>query len=277
MEHAEARELLEIAAVEPGGFDRLAAGDTPESAALAGHIAGCDVCAAELERLRRASLVIRDALRTAPPPELRDRTLAFVAAVGRPRGGAMAEGATADRRAGEPAAPSAGGRFAPGPGLWAASLAAAVVIAILGTSLLVGGSRDTVIQTQATQIASLAKAAAWSLRIDAQPDAKYVELAAPNGTPGVAGTLAFSPRSKELVVLAEGLEHPPPGMQYRCWVEIDGSRRRIGQMFFGGDVAYWVGAVDEIAGVGPGTRFGVSLVPADGDSLSTEPVLAGGL
>jgi hypothetical protein len=277
MEHAEARELLEIAAVEPGGFDRLAAGDTLESAALAGHIAGCDVCAAELERLRRASLVIRDALRTAPPPELRERTLAFVAAVGRPRGGAIAAGATADGGPGRPTATLAGGRFTPSRGLWAASLAAAVVIAVLGTSLLVGGSRDTVIQAQATQIASLAKVATWSLRIDAQPDAKYVELAPPNGATGVAGTLAFSPQSKELVVLAEGLVHPPPGMQYRCWVEIDGSRRRIGQMFFGGDVAYWVGAVDEIAGVGPGTRFGVSLVPADGDSLSPEPVLAGGI
>jgi len=41
MEHAEARELLEIAAVEPGGFARLVAGDTPDAVALAGHLAGC--------------------------------------------------------------------------------------------------------------------------------------------------------------------------------------------------------------------------------------------
>ena len=83
MEHAEARELLEIAALEPGGFDRLAAGDTADAAALAGHIAGCTECAAELERLRRASAVIREAVRTVPPADLRDRTLAYVAAVGR--------------------------------------------------------------------------------------------------------------------------------------------------------------------------------------------------
>ena len=85
MEHAEARELLELAAVEPDGFDRLAAGDTPEASALAGHLAGCPECSAELERLRRASLLIRDAVRSAAPPELRERTLAFVAAVGRDR------------------------------------------------------------------------------------------------------------------------------------------------------------------------------------------------
>ena len=71
MEHAEARELLELAAVEPDGFERLAAGDTPEASALAGHIAGCLECGAEMERLRRAAQVIRAAVRAAPPPELR--------------------------------------------------------------------------------------------------------------------------------------------------------------------------------------------------------------
>jgi hypothetical protein len=279
MEHTEAQELLEIAAVEPGGFERLAAGDTPEAAALAGHIAGCDVCAAELERLRVASLVIRDALRTAPPVDLRERTLAYVAAVGRPRGAGSGDMGAASVAAGpvRPADSRRPARIAASRGLWVASIAAAVAVAVLGTTLLVGGSRDSVIRAQATQIASLAKVAGWSLRIDGQPDAKYVELVTPNGTPGLAGTLAFSPRTKELVVLAEGLVQPPPGMQYRCWVEIGGSRRRIGQMFFGGDVAYWVGAADEVAGAGPGTRFGVSLVPATGDSLSADPVLLGGL
>ncbi len=48
-------------------------------------------------------------------------------------------------------------------------------------------------------------------------------------------------------------------------------------MFFGGDVAYWVGPVEELAGVGPGTRFGVSLVPAEGDSLAGDPILLGEL
>jgi len=90
MEHAEARELLELAAVEPDGFDRLAAGDTADAAALAGHLAGCLECSLELERLRRSAAVIRDAVRTAPPPDLRERTLAFVAAVGVDRSAASA-------------------------------------------------------------------------------------------------------------------------------------------------------------------------------------------
>jgi hypothetical protein len=269
MEHAEAREVLEIAALEPGGFERLAAGDTPEAAALAGHIAGCLVCSAEMERLRRASIVIREAVRTSPPPELRERTLAFVAAVGRPRGTPEAPSdihpAQDTRRTG------------PGIGRLIAAIAAAVAIAVVGTTLVLERSRDSVIQAQATQLAALSKVATWSLRIDGQPDARYVELAATNGPPDLKGSLAFAPTTKELVVLAEGLAQPPSGLQYRCWVEIDGSRRRIGQMFFAGDVAFWVGEVDEISAAAPGTRFGVSLVPADGDSLSGDPVLLGEL
>jgi len=276
MEHAEAREHLEIAALEPGGFDRLAAGDTPEAAALAGHIAGCTECAAELERLRRASTVIREAVRTAPPADLRERTLAYVAAVGRPRGSDVpgTEPATAPGRAADPGAR----RVRPDRRLWVASIAAAVLVAIIGTSLFVAQSRDSLIETQARQIDALAKVATWSHRIDGEPDAEYVVLAGTaTGGSGVEGTLAFSPGTKELVVLAQGLPEPAAGMQYRCWVETNGGRRRIGQMFFGGDVAYWVGPVDELTEVGPGTRFGVSLVPAEGDSLAGDPILLGEL
>jgi hypothetical protein len=276
MEHAEARELLEIAALEPGGFERLTAGDTPEAAAIAGHIAGCVECATEMERLRRASVVIRGALRESPPADLRDRTLAFVAAVGRPR----VVGATAVPM-GSAATPidldraSGARQTVPRVSLWVAALAAAVVIAIAGTSLYVARSNDSLIAAQSVQIASLAKVATWSLRIDGQKDAMYVELAATNGNADVAGTLAFAPRTSELVVVAQGLAQPPSDMQYRCWVEMNGSRKRIGQMFFGGDVAYWVGKVDGIGGVGPGTRFGVSLVPVGGDSVAADPVLLG--
>ncbi len=284
MEHIEARELLEIAAVEPGGFERLAAGDTPEAGALASHIAGCVECAMEMERLGRAAAVIRDALRSSPSADLRDRTLAFVAAVGRPRGTvtadavAIAGGATTDAHVPIDLSRARESRRAvPRLGVWVASIAAAVAIAIAGTSLFLARSNESLVQTQATQIASLAKVATWSLRIDGDPDAKYVELAATGANPALAGTLAFSPGTKELVVLAEGLAQPPTGMQYRCWVEIDGSRKRIGQMFFGGNVAYWVGAVDGIGGVGPGTRFGVSLGSDDGESVAADPVLLGEL
>ena len=44
MDHNEVRELLEDAAVEPGGLERLMAGDTPTAVLVAGHLAGCADC-----------------------------------------------------------------------------------------------------------------------------------------------------------------------------------------------------------------------------------------
>src|SRR5256885_8585129 len=101
MDHAEARELLELAAVEPGGLARLMAGDTPEAAALAGHLAGCDECTQEMAHLRRVAGIVRGVVRTTPPPELREQTLAFVRAVGR-------------QRSAQPAAATVGGSAAAG-------------------------------------------------------------------------------------------------------------------------------------------------------------------
>ena len=85
MDHDDVLEQLELAAVEPGGLDRLVAGDTAAAAAVVGHLAGCESCAEELRRLSRAAPLLRDVVRTSPPPELRERTLAFVREHGRPR------------------------------------------------------------------------------------------------------------------------------------------------------------------------------------------------
>src|SRR5439155_6167048 len=86
MDHTEVRGLLEDAAIEPGGLERLMAGDTPTASIVAGHLAGCADCAEELERLRRSVGLIRPTVRAVPPPELKERTLAYVAALGRARG-----------------------------------------------------------------------------------------------------------------------------------------------------------------------------------------------
>jgi len=58
MDHTEALELIELAAAEPGGLERLMAGDTPEGGAVAGHLAGCPPCVAELTRVRRTAAVL---------------------------------------------------------------------------------------------------------------------------------------------------------------------------------------------------------------------------
>ncbi len=86
MDHDDVLEEIELAAVEPGGLARLMAGDTPVAAAVVGHLAGCERCAEELRRMSRAAPLLRDVVRTTPPADLRDRTLAYVREYGRPRG-----------------------------------------------------------------------------------------------------------------------------------------------------------------------------------------------
>jgi hypothetical protein len=294
MDHTDVRALLEDAAIEPGGLERLMAGDTAEAALVASHLAACDECSDEFDRLRRATGVIRRAVRELPPPELRERTLAYVAAMGRPRG-AAASGAPASSTTVPPAAAPmplpkptpirsstpvlarptdrrVGGRTLG----WVAAIAAAVVVAVAGTTLVVGAGRDSQLRDQTAEIAALGQVNRWTLRIDAQPDVHRVALASTTGT-STAGTLVFSRSTTELVVVADRLTPPPDGKEYRCWVETAGTRSAMGKMFFGGDLAYWVGKVPELAAVADGSSFGVTLVDrATGTSVG-DAVLVGHL
>ena len=297
MDHSEVRELLEDAAIEPGGLDRLMAGDTPTASIVAGHLAGCPDCAEELARLHRSVGLIRPTVRAVPPPELRERTLAYVAALGRPRGPAVeaavgpaaisragsAEAATAAAAAGRPGplvlAPSSA---AMGPAArgqvgrlgWFAGLAAALIVAVTGTALLVNASYQSTSTALSAEIEALGEVARWTLRVDAQPDVRRVELASATGAT-ISGSLVYSPTSKEFVVVADHLAAAPAGHEYRCWVEVDGHRTSIGKMFFGGDLAYWVGDVQAVAGLPAGARFGVSLIALGSSGEPGEPVLTG--
>jgi Anti-sigma-K factor rskA len=295
MDHDEVRDILADAAIEPGGLERLMAGDTPTAAIVAGHLAGCADCADELERLRRSVGVIRPIVRAVPPPELRERTLAYVAALGRPRGAAIA-GATATvaagpaseaseaaraaeptsvfRPASSPAAPSTARRSVRRRLPVLAGLAAAILVAVAGTGLIVSVSRDAELRQQAAKLEALGDVARWTLRVDAQPDARRVQLAGASGG-ATTGTLVFSPSTTELVVVAEQLTPPQAGYDYRCWVEVGGKRQSVGKMFFGGDLAYWVGDVPEVSGLPSGAQFGVSLVDLSGSGQPGEPVLVG--
>jgi len=140
MDHDEVREQLELAATEPAGIDRLMAGDTPLAAAIAAHLAGCSSCTDELDRLRRAAILIGDAVRTTPPPELRERTLAFVRDVGRirnaPPEAAPAPGAsvaaTLPVALSAATAPAGFGRSL----AWVGAIAAAVLIAVTATAFV---------------------------------------------------------------------------------------------------------------------------------------------
>jgi hypothetical protein len=281
MDHAEAREILELAAVEPAGLDRLVAGDTAQAAVLASHLAGCPECTAEMARLRRVSTVIRDVIRTTPPPELRARTLAFVAAIGRDRGVAGAGPADEGSKPGvaghEPrpiTSASSVRRVGATRALWVATLAAAIVVSVAATGLLVSQQLELRTAERDQAIAGLSRVAAWSVRVSGEPDVERVALAA-TGAEDASGTLLYSATSRELVVVASGLREPVTGYEFRCWVEIDGRRTDIGRMFFGGELSYWAG---DVAALDPeaGATFGVSIVStANPDDLSADPVISG--
>ena len=147
---------------------------------------------------------------------------------------------------------------------------------MLATSFLVGSRVDSQLAAQAATIEGLQQITSATLTVTAQPDAERVALANASD-PDVYGGITYSPSTAELVVVASGLTPPPSGQEYRCWVEIDGTRQRVGKMFFNGDLAFWVGPTPAIAGVSSGATFGVSLVDAAGSAVDTDPVLVGEL
>ncbi len=292
MDHETTREQLELAAVEPGGIDRLIAGDTATAQAVAAHLAGCPDCADELARLERASSFIGAAVREMPPADLRERTLASVATLGVVRGASFAAGASsaAGAVALQPApAPLAmaspptsvrvpqrilGGRRAALGRI--AAIAATIVLSVATTSILVGGRVDQRLADQSDTIRTLQEVTTATLRVTGQPDARHVSLAG-TSDPSLVGSLVFSPSTSDLVVVATGLTPPPVGQEYRCWVERAGQRQRVGRMFFSGDLAYWIGPVPAVSGVSSDARFGVSLVDSSGPAIDAPAVLSGGL
>jgi Anti-sigma-K factor rskA len=271
MDHDDVLEQIELAAVEPGGLERLMAGDTPVAAAVVGHLAGCDRCAEELRRISRAAPLLRDVVASTPPTDLRERTLAYVREHGRSRAEtAIAAGGP------EPAqvARDAGG--SPRRGripAWAVAAAAAIVL-VVGSVGFIAGRAD--VDRYGDAVSALETVNEATLDISADPDSRRVTLASPDGG-STTGTLLFSPSTSRLVVVATDLSEPPSGKEYRCWVVVDGERQKVGKMFFAEELAYWVGDTPEVSAIRDGTQFGVSLTDVGGASLDADPVIVGEL
>ena len=269
MDHEDVLEQLELAAVERGGLDRLMAGDTAMAAAVVGHLAGCDVCSEELRRLSNAVPLIRDVVSTTPPADLRERTLAYVRAHGRARG-EVPSGETPDA---VPAAPAPQRRGIAQVLPWVATATALVALLVAGFTYVTGRAE---LERQAAIISGLETLNRATLAITGDPDAARVELLSTSGGP-TAGTLLFSPSTTELTVVATDLEEPPSGMEWRCWVEVDGERQDVGKMFYADDLAFWVGESPVVSDIPDGTTFGVSLTSTGSASLDADPVLSGEL
>lgn len=270
IDHADVRELLELAAVEPSGLERLSAGDTPEAAMVAGHLAGCPSCAEEARRLATAGPILREAVGSIPPDALRARTLALVRDVGRARGSPAPVATAAIGLAADPSVRTRRQRLQLG---WPVALAATIVISLVVGGAFVGLRSGQDLRDQQAQTVALAKLNGATLSLTGEPDVQRVALVATADT-AVTGTLLFSATARDLVMSASGLRPPPVGQAFACWLTgPDGSRIRIGTMLFSGELAYWAGWADELAAAGPGTQFGVTLVdgsgkPVGGDVLT---------
>ena len=271
MEHAEALERIEIAAAEPDGLDRLMAGDTVDAAAVAGHLAGCPSCAEELVRIRRTQRgrARGDPRRAGPGAARADAGLRARRRAGpvdrrrrseRPDGGgagpgrspcagrstitvAAGAGRLLDRRLrgrrpgrGRGCGPARGrGRGRPRRAAWATRSA--------------GRPSSADLEASAAEVAVLSDAATTALRIEAQPDAQRVPLdgdrrrrrRAPAPSRSRRRPASWSP-------WRPAWSRRPPNEEYGCWVEVDGERRRLGKMYWAGDVWTWAGPVDGLDG-----------------------------
>ena len=244
------------------------AGDTAIAAAVAGHLAGCDACAGEFERLGRAAPLLRDVVRTTPSADLRERTLAYVREHGVPRG-APAVPASAPASFSDTRGRTA--RLLP----WVASLAAVIALAVAATSFFAVQRMSQQLADQDRDIGGLEAVTSATLEITGEPDAERVTLSATDAD--TSGSLLFSPTTTKLVVVAMGLELPPAGQEYRCWVEVAGKRENVGRMFFADDLAFWVGDTPAVSEVEPGTTFGISLADLDSPAIDAPPVIVGEL
>jgi anti-sigma-K factor RskA len=277
MDHADAIELIESAALEPGGLDRLMAGDTTESAALAGHLAGCEECTAVLAETRRTTEALRLVAADSPSSDLRERTLALVAAVGRPRGPIGAQAGTGIPIGGGLTASVRGylARVAITPRRWGVALVGvAAVFALLAAGAFVAADLQGQLDQARRETARLHDLYADVDTLLRQPSARLVALHSTQGAK--AGSLVVDASSARIAVLTDDLSAPPSGMEYRCWVEFGGQRQAVGRMWFEDGLAYWSGPNASIASWPPGTVFGVSLEPLD-QPASGEPVLSASL
>ena len=274
MDHNETREQLELAAAEPGGLDRLMAGDTAIAQTVAAHLAGCPSCSDELARLDRTAPLIRGVVSELPPADLRERTLAAVRASGVPRGTVPSLPTVAPPPT--PIATAAASRNGRSSRTlaWVAVLAAAIVVSVMATTTYIDSRVDERLSGQVATIQALENVTAATLEVTAEPDVRRVALSAPDADR--SGTLVFSPSTSEVVVVARGLAPPPAGQEYRCWVELNDDRERVGLMFFSEGLAYWIGPVAAVEGLTGDARFGVALVTLDG-SVDSVDVLAGDL
>ena len=89
--------------------------------------------------------------------------------------------------------------------LWVGAIAAAVVLSVAATTLIVGSRIDDRLTAQDQAIEDLAAVTTATIQVTSEPDAERVALDSPTGA-ATTGTLLYSPSTTDTVVVATGLE-----------------------------------------------------------------------
>lgn len=279
IDHETIRAAMEVASAEPGGLERLEAGDTAEAALVVGHLIACPTCSAELARLHRTETILRPLIAAAPSSDLRARTLAYVREVGRDRtapapGPILASLPTAPLPTpiGTAAQREPRRRAWPAPA-WLASIAAALVLGILGGALLGGNiGRPSGTGDPAVALAAVSRDASLLL---AAGDVRQVVLADASGV--TRGYLLLSSSLGRMLAVAADLPEPGPGRVYQCWVATPTGRVTLGTMWQAGSVAWWSGTVAIPANLPYDVVYGVSLVDTASSGGASDTILLGHL
>ena len=277
MDHADARARLSDLALEPARLRRFERDDDSDVSELRGHLAGCPECRAELEAWRSTIAALDTAVSTAPIdralPATSLRALsASDGAVALPAGLRARTLAAVDELTGSPAPVVAMSRRQTRLPAWLA-LAAAIVVVVAGAALVV--DRTGQLDQARANTAALQNVTASLDRILQDPGHQVALLTTSGGAP--AGSVSWSAATGTVVVLAGTLQSPPAGQTYRCFIEQNGTRVAVGEMWFSGSLAYWAGSLDSWgAKPAAGSRFLVNLEPIGGGSGGA-PVLSGNL
>lgn len=222
MDHASARDWIDDSFLAPGIRDD---NDSAARAARA-HIATCTECAAYDEATRRAALKLDIA--RGPSPEVRTRTLAAAHRLTRARAGDALAAAAPHRTGG---------------GLtWRLAAALVLIVAVLGA-----GAGAWWANAARQDSDHLANAVAMVSTLANSPGAHEVVLRDAAGT-GM-GIAVMSEATHELAVLAT---HLAADTEYKCYLERDGQRTRIGRMYVDRGIQYWAGAMDSAMDMQPG-------------------------
>lgn len=279
--HAEAHERLADLALEPGALDGLGPAATDP---LGAHLATCEACRRDVEAWRRTHARLLEA--RGPGEDRVDLAqLAGDQPIPAPtqvRGAVLAAArrtpvVSRSTRGAAGAVIVHGQAVAPGSGVGEGSairlpsrgrpaigrllpLVAVLAIAVVGAGVLL--DQASRLDRADREVARLEAVTASLNRVLRDPAHQVVDLRGADGSP--SGSLSWS--SRDLVVLTTALEPPPPDRVYRCWIERDGKRSPVGQMWFAGGSAFWNGTLDEWATTSfeAGGTFGVSLEPVSG-------------